>query len=165
MSGTRWPEVELDPVRRLRVMAAALGAAMYAEDHIDAPFAEVWSTVADLSNELPHLVPTVRRFKVLPSHLERTVGWAYGPLGHSARFDVLLQQGWCLMQSRYVVGGMAAVPEGGGTRFAVLGGLRQPAYAPVQVAVRALGRARGLRMIDRARRRTAARLGTGERPW
>jgi hypothetical protein len=30
------------------------------------------------------------------------------------------------MQSRFLVGGMAAVPEGAGTRFAFLGGLRLP---------------------------------------
>ena len=150
----RWPTAELDPVQRLRVMAAGLHAAMHAEGHIDAPFAEVWSMASDLRGELPHLVPTLRSFQMPADHHERTVGWAYGPLGHRARFDVLLQPGWCLMQSRYVVGGMAAVPEADGTRFAVLGALRQNVYRPVQYAARALGEARGLKMIDRARRRT-----------
>jgi hypothetical protein len=51
---------------------------------------------------------------------------ARGRLGQRARFDVMLRPGWCVMQSRFLVGGMAAVPEGAGTRFAFLGGLRLP---------------------------------------
>jgi len=149
---------EPDPVRRLRVLAAALGAAMYAEDHIDAPFADVWSMASDLSGELPQLVPTIREFRVRSGVAGRSTAWARGPLGHRARFDVLLQPGWCLMQSARVVGAMAAVPEGRGTRFAVLGTLRGRASAPLRLMVgRSIGPSRGLRMIERARRRTAAR--------
>jgi hypothetical protein len=154
---TNWPTVEVDPVRRLRVMAAGLHAAMYAEAHLDMPITDVWAVASDLEGELPHLVPTLREFRCYPTTGDRSMAWAYGPFGHAARFDVLLQTGWCLMQSRYVVGGMAAVPEGSGTRFAVLGGLRQPWSAPLQQALRPLGRSRGLLMIDRAARRALAR--------
>ncbi|WP_344121697.1 hypothetical protein [Streptomyces blastmyceticus] len=147
----------LDPVRRLRVMAAGLNAVMYAEAYVEAPFAEVWAVASDLQGELPHLIPTVRAFHVSPGAGDRKHAWAYGPLGHRAWFDVLLQPGWCLMQSRYVVGGMAGVPEGCGTRFAVLGGLRQSGLAPAQGLLRPLGRLRGLRMIDRVGRRTSLR--------
>lgn len=154
----RWSQAELDPVRRMRVMAAGLGAAMYAEDHIEAPFAEVWSVVSDLGNEMPHLVPTIKEFTTASDSGDRTTAWAYGPLGHRARFDVLLQPGWCLMQSTYVIGGMAAVAEGSGTRFAVLGSVRQNSCAPLRYAVsRTVGGARALRMIERVRRRTALR--------
>ncbi|MFI0939826.1 hypothetical protein [Streptomyces sp. NPDC021020] len=160
MSGT-WPAVDLDPVRRLRVMAAGLRAAMYAEDHVDAPFAEVWSMASDLSNELPRLVPTIREFRVsggTGGTGGRTGAWAYGPLGHRAYFDVVLQPGWCLMQSRCVVGAMAAVPEGSGTRFAVLGATRSRQLLPVSLlAARGIGPYRGRLMIERARRRTQAR--------
>ena len=45
---------------------------------------------------------------------------ARGRLGQHARFDVVLRPGWCVMQSRFLIGGMAAVPEAGGTRFAFL---------------------------------------------
>lgn len=57
---TDWPTAGLDPVRRLRVMAAGLNAVMYADEYIDAPFAEVWAVASDLEAELPHLVPTLR---------------------------------------------------------------------------------------------------------
>ncbi|MFE0101018.1 hypothetical protein [Streptomyces sp. NPDC059009] len=149
---------DLDPVRRLRVMAAGLNAVMYAEEYVDLPVDEVWAVASDLDAELPQLVPAMRAFRTtatLPSG--RSTALAYGPFGHRARFDVQLRPGWCLMQSAHVVGGMAAVPEGSGTRFAVLGGVRHAVPGPVRRAVRPLGRARGHRMIARARRRTEAR--------
>ncbi|GAA2515881.1 hypothetical protein [Streptomyces longisporus] len=156
---SNWPTAELDPVRRLRVLAGGLHAVMYADAHLDLPITEVWAVASDLEHELPHLVPTLRAFRCYPTSEDRQLAWAYGPLGHTARFDVLLQTGWCLMQSRYVVGGMAAVPEGSGTRFAVLGGLRQPWSTPFQRALRPLGRSRGLTMVDRAARRALVRRG------
>lgn len=155
-----WPTAELDPVRRLRVMAAGLHAVMYADAHIDLPTEEVWAVAHDLEGELPHLVPTLRAFHCRPVGPDRQQAWAYGPFGHTARFDVLMQPGWCLMQSRYVVGGMAAVQEGSGTRFAVLGGLRRPWSAPFQRALSPLGRSRGMLMIERAAHRARIR-GTG----
>ncbi|MYR47509.1 hypothetical protein GTW67_36965, partial [Streptomyces sp. SID5910] len=51
----------------------------------------------------------------------------------------------------------AAAPEGSGTRFAVLGGMRRPWPAPLRTALRPLGRTRGLLMIDRAARRARLR--------
>ncbi|MEU3659498.1 hypothetical protein AB0E77_06985 [Streptomyces sp. NPDC032940] len=159
---TNWPTAELDPVRRLRVMAAGLHAVMYAEAHVDLPAADVWAVAGDLERELPHLLPTLREFRCRPCGGDRFHGQALGPFGHTARFDVLLQPGWCLMQSEHVVGGMAAVPEGSGTRFAVLGGLRRPWSAPFQTALRPLGRSRGRLMIDRAARRARLRRAARE---
>ncbi|MCT2589299.1 hypothetical protein LHJ74_05015 [Streptomyces sp. N2-109] len=154
---TDWPTADLDPVLRLRVMAAGLNSVMYADEYIDAPLADVWSMASDLEGELPHLVPTLSAFHVPPGPEERKQVWAYSLFRHRARFEVLLQPGWCLMQSKYVVGGMAAVAEGSGTRFAVLGGLRQTRLTSLLTPLRPLGRSRGLRMIARARRRTALR--------
>ena len=152
-----WPALELDPVRRLRVMAAGLNAVMYADAHLDIPYPDVWAVASDLEGELPHLVPTLRAFVTSPASETRQHAWAYGPFGHRARFDVVLQPGWCLMRSRYVIGGMAAVPEGSGTRFAVLGGLRRPRPAQALTALRPLGRTRGHHVIARAHRRATAR--------
>jgi hypothetical protein len=67
------------------------------------------------------------------------VGRAVSVVGHSARFEVVLRPGWCLMQSRHVVGGMAAVPDGEGTRFAVLGASRVVPGRPLGPAGRRLG--------------------------
>ncbi|MFJ7205871.1 SRPBCC family protein [Streptomyces sp. NPDC098789] len=158
---TGWPTTELDPVQRLRVMAAGLGAVMYVEEYVAAPPDVVWDVAGDLEGELPHLVPTLREFRMAggPGQVQ---GWAHGPLGYRARFDVLLQPGYCLMQSRRVIGGMAAVAEGEGTRFAVLGGVRGGGYeARALRALCALGDDRGRRMIARARRRIDARNGAG----
>ncbi|MEV0576263.1 hypothetical protein [Streptomyces sp. NPDC050392] len=150
---TDWRTANLDPVRRLRVMAEGLHAAMYAEAHLDLPLAEIWAVAGDLEGELPHLVPTIRAFRCRPTGTDRFHADADGPLGHTARFEVLLEPGWCLMQSRRIVGGMAAVEEGDGCRFAVLGALRRPGSASLQKALRPLGRSRGRLMIERTARR------------
>ncbi|MER5733823.1 hypothetical protein ABT084_36775 [Streptomyces sp. NPDC002138] len=147
---------EFDPVRRMRVLAAALDAPMHAEAHINAPFAEVWTVAADLERELPHLVPGLLSLTVEDGPRGRTAR-ACGPCGREGRFDLVLQPGWCLMQSPEVFGGMAAVAEGGGTRFAVFGGLRPADGAPLDRRPCPRDEARARRVIERARVRVAAR--------
>jgi hypothetical protein len=135
--------VEVDAVRRLRVLAAARRAPLYAEDLFQVPYDRVWAAAADLESSLPVLVRPMRSFTML----DASTGRAVSRLGHRARFDVVLRPGWCLMQSRYVIGGMAAVAEGEGTRVAVLGAsrvLRTGALAPV-------GRRLGVSMLARLR--------------
>jgi hypothetical protein len=51
-----WPVAELDPVRRMRVIAAATPGVAYAEKLIPAPFSAVWETASDLEHELPRMV-------------------------------------------------------------------------------------------------------------
>jgi hypothetical protein len=83
--------------------------------------------VADLERELPHLVRDVRSFEYLPGvPADDGVRYAVvrGSLGQRAEFSVVLRPGWCLMQSRFLVGGMAAVAEGGGTCLAFYGAVR-----------------------------------------
>ncbi|MGC5566039.1 hypothetical protein ACPYPG_24775 [Streptomyces sp. FR-108] len=176
---TDWPVTELDPVRRLRVLAASLNAVTYADARLSLPCADVWAVVSDLEAELPHLLPGVRAFRTSPTSSvppvppvppltppasEHGSAWAYGPFGRRARFDIVLRPGWCLMRSGSVVAGMAAVPEGTGTRFAVLGGLRPGWTAPVVRALRPLGTLRGHRVIARAEQRTALRYPPDRRP-
>lgn len=50
----------------------------------------------------------------------------HGRSGLRAPFDLVLRPGWCLMQSRLLVFGMAAVPDGDVTRFAYMAGFRLP---------------------------------------
>jgi hypothetical protein len=121
-----WPVAELDPVRRMRVLAAATPGAAYAEKLIPVPFSAVWEAASDLEREFPRMVTDLRSFEITSIRGERMTARARGRLGQRARFDVVLRPGWCVMQSRFLIGGMAAVPEADGTRFAFFGGLRLP---------------------------------------
>jgi len=120
-----WPVADLDPIRRLQVIAATTPGVIYAEDHIAAPFGEVWAVASDLENELPRITH-VRSFEMTEPAAGRLQGLAQSRLGMRARFDIVLRPGWCLMQSRFLIFGMAAVPEAGGTRFAGLAALHLP---------------------------------------
>jgi hypothetical protein len=121
-----WPVAGLDPIRQLRVIAATTPGVIYAEEHIPAPFGEVWAVASDLETELPRIITDVRSFEITASAADRLQARARSRLGLRARFDVVLRPGWCLMQSRFLIFGMAAVPEAAGTRFAGLGGPRFP---------------------------------------
>ena len=61
------------------------------------------------------------------------------------------------MQSRFLIGGMAAVPEAGGTRFAFLGGLRLPGMRLLDPVLRPAGQPLALRPIRRLEHRLSAR--------
>jgi hypothetical protein len=127
MSST-WPAVRLDAIQRLRVLRSTLRAPLYAETRFAAAPGDVWSVAGDLPDLLPRWIRTMRSFDYLqddPAAATRQAV-AVSRIGHRAVFDVALERGWCLMQSRHVIGGMAAVPDGDGTRFAVLGGVRGP---------------------------------------
>lgn len=150
MSGT-WPVAELDPVRRLRVMAATVPGAVYAEDLIDRPFDEVWAVAADLENEFPHLLGDVRTMRIVRRDGERLEALARGRLGQRARFDVVLRPGWCWMQSRFLIGGMAAVAEEGRTRFAFMGAARLPGVRLLHPLVHPLGGAVVRRLDERVK--------------
>jgi hypothetical protein len=121
-----WPVADLDPIRRLQVIAATTPGVIYAEQHIPVPFSAVWAVASDLENELPRIITDVRTFQVTASAAGRLQARARSRLGLRARFDVVLRPGWCLMQSRFLIFGMAAVPEADGTRFAGLAALRIP---------------------------------------
>jgi hypothetical protein len=148
-----WPAVEIDAVQRLRVMATATDAPMYVEEVIDAPFDAVWPVASDLEGELPKMVRAMRSFTILDRKADTMTARAVSKVGHSADFDVVLRPGWCLMQSKYVIGGMAAVPEGDRTRFAVLGASRMVTGAGPRRMFSPAGRNLGRSMVRRLRRR------------
>lgn len=148
--------MSVDAVTRLRLLAAGLHTTLYAEEHLELPYDTVWAVASDLAGELPHLVPLLREFRVPPGDADRKRALAVGPLGCRSAFDVRLAPGWCLMQSRLVVGGMAAEPEGEGTRFAMLGAARPAALRPVQWAY-ALGARRSQAFIRKVALRAALR--------
>lgn len=144
-----WPTADLDPVRRLQIMAAAIPGAMAGEVLVHRPIADVWARASDLETELPLLVHDFREVRVTDRDGDRLVARARSPLGLRARFDVVLQPHWCWCESRFLLCGMAAVTHGDDTVFGFLGGVRVP----------------GASVLERAAARPAAALmrGTLER--
>lgn len=134
-----WPISELDDLRRLRVMHAALPGTMLAETVLPADFDEVWSVISDVENSFPGLVPDVKSIRIVDRDGDRMRAMVHGRSGLRAPFQMILRPGWCLMQSRFLVFGMAAVPAGDHTRFGYLAGLRLPGkwiLRPLLVALR-----------------------------
>jgi hypothetical protein len=152
-----WPVADLDPVRRMRVIAAATPGAAYAEELIPAPFSAVWELASDLEHELPRMITDLRSFEITSTRGERMTARANGRLGQRARFDIVLRPGWCVMQSRFLIGGMAAVPETDGTRFAFLGGLRLPGMRLLAPVLHPAVQPLALRPIRRLEHRLRAR--------
>ncbi|MDP9868840.1 MULTISPECIES: hypothetical protein [Streptosporangium] len=148
-----WPFAELDAVRRLRVLAAAIPGAHVAERFIPAPFAEVWAVAGNLEREFGTFEPDMRALTLEPGGLGgRLVARARSRYGMRARFDVDLSPGWCWMQSRFLLIGLAATAVPGGTLVAQTGGVRVPGRAAlVPWGVRAAG--------EKALGRLAARFG------
>ncbi|WP_406861576.1 hypothetical protein ABZO31_14395 [Streptomyces sp. HUAS MG47] len=70
---------------------------------------------------------TARKRRVAGDRVE-AVAWSR--YGMRARFRGVLRPGWCRLQSRFLIVGMAAAAEpGGGTRVALTGGVRVPGRA------------------------------------
>lgn len=151
-----WPVADLDNVARLRILAAAQPSSLFVDELVDAPFEAVWAIAADLENELPVLLPDVRSLRISRVEGERLEAYAKGYAGLRARFDIVLSPGWCVMQSRFLLGGMAAVPAGGRTRFAFLGGFRFPGVRLLRPALRPLGPHLGTSVVRRLRERLDA---------
>ena len=114
----------LDPISRLHVIAAGLGDAVLVERVLDAPYEAVWEIASDLVHGVPQFEPAVAAVEVL----ERSgvLLWIRVHTRGESRLelDVVLRDGYCLMQSDPVAIGMAARPEGSGTRFAHFESLR-----------------------------------------
>jgi hypothetical protein len=148
MAAMNWPVAELDAIRRLRVLAAAVPGALVAETTLDAPFEQVWAVAADLENELPRYLRDVRSLRITRADGEHLEAYARGYAGLRARFDIALRPGWCVMRSRFLLGAMAAVPDGDRTRFAFLSGVHIPAQRLAAPALRAVGRWAAPRVVD-----------------
>ncbi|MCJ1679216.1 SRPBCC family protein [Streptomyces sp. APSN-46.1] len=143
-------------VGRLRIMAAGVRGARVVERVLPAPVEEVWALMSDLEGEFGRFQPDMRRVRVLRMTGDRVEALARSKYGLRAHFRGVLRPGWCWLQSRFLIIGMAAAPEpGGGTRVALTGGVRVPGRA----AIVPLGTAAEL--AD-ALNRLEARLGLGE---
>lgn len=150
-----WPVGDLDELGRLRALHAALPGALLAETVLATDFPQLWGQLSDVEHSFPGLVPDVRTIRVTARDGERLRVLVHGYSGLRAPFEMVLRPGWCLMQSRFLVFGMAAVADGDGTRFGFLAGLRLPGkrwWSPLLAPVRR-------RIGQRALRRFETRFG------
>jgi hypothetical protein len=121
-----WPALELDPVARLRALAAAMPWVSLEERVIAAPFARVWSYIEDLEHGVPQFEGNVRRIEILSREGERLVLRSTSPGGLSLRLDAVLRPGWCVMRGALGEIGMAAAAlDASTTRFAHFEGSRR----------------------------------------
>lgn len=131
-----WPVAQLDPVRRLRALAAALPGAAIVERVIPLPLDVVWALASDLERAVPRSEWHVRALHITRREGERLEALVIGPAGVRDRFAGVLRPGWCWMQGRALYIGMAATPVPGGTRFALVAGLRLPGAGALRPLVR-----------------------------
>lgn len=141
-----WPVAELDPVRRLYALAAAIPGAVIAERIIPVPFETLWASINDLERAVPHSEWHVRSLRITHADGDRLTADVRGQLGMRDTFAVVLRPGWCWMQGRVLYAGMAATPVPGGTRCAWAAGLRLPFAGAFRPLVRR-GVARSLRRL------------------
>ena len=124
-SAAGWPAVELDPVTRLRALAAAMPWVSLEERVIEAPFARVWSYIEDMERGVPQFEGNVKRIEILAREGERLALRSFAPGGLALRLDAVLRPGWCVMRGAFGEIGMAAAPLGpSATRFAHFEGSR-----------------------------------------
>lgn len=121
-----WPSSELDPVRRMRILAAALPNAAFRERVLDARFDDVWAVASDLELGTPQWKTDVTALTILGREDERLDIEIRSYLGIRLRLRGILRPAWCVMQGRLLAVGMAATPEGERTRFAHFQALAAP---------------------------------------
>ncbi|WP_406477668.1 hypothetical protein [Streptomyces sp. NBC_01615] len=144
---SEWPVAGLDPVRRLRVLAAGVRGAHVTEGFVTAPYDRVWALLGDLEGEFGRITPDIRGLRVVRRDGVRVEALVRSKYGMRARLHGEQRPGWCWLQSRFLLIGIAAAPDGDGTRVAFTGGVRVPGRAAlVPVGVRREGE-RSLRRL------------------
>ena len=110
-----WPTATLDPVARMRALAAGLPNVAIDETVFDVSFERFWPFIEDLEANTPRYEGTVHALRILDRVLdadgEQIRLEARTPLGFWIPFDCVLRSGWCIMQSKSGQIGMAAHPE------------------------------------------------------
>jgi hypothetical protein len=151
---TQYPTVELDPIRRLHVLAASIPGAALAEEVLDAPFEAVWQAATDFEEGVPRIEILIGSARVLSREGDRLrVLVKPRPLGPAQQLEVVLRPGWCWMQSRLGIAAMAARPEGDRTRFGHLEAIRMPGRRLLAPLLRAkMSLAGELKRIERLAR-------------
>jgi hypothetical protein len=108
-----WPEATLDPVSKMRALAAGLPHVAFRETVLNADFDRVWNFIADLEGHTHLYEAAVSRVRILERSDDRLqIETRILPFGVWLNMDVVLRPGWCVMNSRWSEVGMAAHPEG-----------------------------------------------------
>jgi len=133
-----WPQVELTDVERFRALAAGVPGAAVTERVLPQEPEQVKALLSDLdvfAQDQADLISAT----LLERDGDQVVVLAKGARGQRARLQGQLRPGWCWLQSRFLIIGMAVAAEpGGGTRVALTGGIRVPGRAAiVPIRVRA----------------------------
>ncbi|MER7249011.1 hypothetical protein [Kribbella sp. NPDC000426] len=128
---TDWPTIELTDVERFRALAAGVPGAAVTERVLMADPDRVRAMLADLQ-VFAEIQADFVSATVLERDGDRVVVLAKGKRGQRARLTGQFRPGWCWLQSRFVIIGMAVAAEpGGGTRVALTGGIRVPGRAAI----------------------------------
>jgi hypothetical protein len=148
------PGPHIDPLTRIRVLAAALPSAVVLERHVEAPFGSVWRVVADLEQMAPRYESGLAAVRIVARQ-----GVWYRLQVSSARgaeqaVQARMWPGWCLMQSATAIAAFAVQPLERGTLLAHLEHLRAPGPGTREAL-----RARRAKLQDELE--TIARLATG----
>ncbi len=125
-----WPQADLDDVRRLRALAAGIPGAAVTERVFARPLAEVWHLMWDDGRAFAELQPDMHAITDLTIDGDHVSLHARSRHGFRAHLQGTVRPGWCWLQSRFLLIGMAAAEEPGGhTRVALTGGVRIPGRA------------------------------------
>ena len=126
-----WPQAELTDVERFRALAAGVPGAAVTERVLPADPDQVREMLADL-NVFAAVQADFVSATVEERDGDHVVVRARGARGQRARLVGQLRPGWCWLQSRFLIIGMAVAAEsGGGTRVALTGGIRVPGRAAI----------------------------------
>jgi hypothetical protein len=133
-----WPEAELDEVRRLYALAAGVLGAAITERVFDAPLPVTWNLMWGDGQAFLEFQPDMRSIDRLELDGDRVSMLVRSNYGLRARLEGVVRPGWCWLQSRFLLIGMAAAENPtGGTRVALTGGIRVPGRAAlVPIGVR-----------------------------
>lgn len=121
-----WPDVELSPVRRLRVLAASIPGAVLRERVMSVPADAVWALASDFEGGVPRFEPMVTSARIIRRDGDQLLLETRSPFRTRTLFDVALRECFCWMQARsrvYVVGMAVEDAPGGRALFAHVEGV------------------------------------------
>jgi hypothetical protein len=125
-----WPQADLDDVRRLRALAAGISGAAVTERVFDKSLPEVWDLMWGDGRAFAEFQPDMRSITRVTIDGVHVTFYARSNYGFRAHLQGIVRPGWCWLQSRFLLIGMAAAEEPDGrTRVALTGGVRIPGRA------------------------------------